>query len=126
MDNSLLEVKTCFEAGYHPQVYFEGWRTAFLNDTPKFHRENICDMQRHNTSDEVFCLLSGRFSLLIGDGKDWDVGNVEVVELQPYTMYNVKKGVWHTHITGENSQVLIIENANVSDENSDHTPFRLE
>lgn len=70
MNEELLQIKRCQDAGYHPQIYFEGWRVAYLNDTPKFHLENMEDMQRHNTSDEVFVLLKGSCTLYIGDGGD--------------------------------------------------------
>lgn len=36
MNEELLQIKRCQDAGYHPQIYFEGWRVAYLNDTPKF------------------------------------------------------------------------------------------
>ena len=45
MNEELLQIKRCQDAGYHPQIYFEGWRVAYLNDTPKFHLENMEDMK---------------------------------------------------------------------------------
>lgn len=125
MNQELLEIKSCTEAGYHPLVYFEGWRAAFLNDTPKFHLENICEMQRHNTSDEVFVLLEGSFTLYVADGGDEEAGTVTAVQLEPGKMYNVRKGVWHTHVTGPGAKVVIVENADVSSENSDVIPVDL-
>lgn len=119
MNQELLEIKSCTESGYHPQVYFEGWRVAFLNNTPKFHLEQIREMQRHNTSDEVFILLEGTVTLYIGDGDDYTPGQIRAVVLEPGKLYNVHKGVWHTHVTGPGSKVAIIENADVSSENSD-------
>ena len=83
MNEELLQIKRCQDAGYHPQIYFEGWRVAYLNDTPKFHLENMEDMQRHNTSDEVFVLLKGSCTLYIGDGGDEGPGTVRAVELEP-------------------------------------------
>ncbi len=123
MDWELLEVKSCTEAGYHPLVYFEGWRVAFLNDTPKFHPENIREMQRHNTSDEVFLLLAGTCTLYIGDGRGREPGKIITVNLEPGVLYNVRKGVWHTHVTGRGTTVAIIENADVSPENSEAIPI---
>ena len=55
MNQELIEIKSCGEPGYHPLVYFGGWRVAFLNDTARFHLEQIREMQRHNTSDHVSC-----------------------------------------------------------------------
>ena len=117
MNEELLQIKRCQDAGYHPQIYFEGWRVAYLNDTPKFHLENMEDMQRHNTSDEVFVLLKGSCTLYIGDGGDEGPGTVRAVELEPGVIYNVRRGAWHTHATGPDASVLIVENADVSPEN---------
>lgn len=77
MGQELLEKITCSEEGYHPLVYFEGWRVAFLNDTAKFHAENIREMQRHNTSDEVFILLEGTCTLYVSDGTGSELGRLE-------------------------------------------------
>lgn len=126
MNQELLEIKSCTESGYHPQVYFEGWRVAFLNDTPKFHLEQVREMQRHNTSDEVFILLEGNFTLYVGDGGDDTPGQIQAVTLEAGKMYNVRKGVWHTHVTGPGSKVAIIENADVSPENSDTIAVNLQ
>ncbi len=126
MSQELLEIKSCEDAGYHPMIYFEGWRAAFLNETPKFYLENICEMQRHNTSDEVFLLLEGEFTLYLGDGGDDTPGTITAVKLKPGMMYNVRKGVWHTHVTGPGSKVAIIENSDVSPENSDHIQVNLQ
>lgn len=123
MNRDLIEIKSCMEAGYHPLVYFEGWRVAVLNDTPKFHLENICEMQRHNTSDEVFLLLKGSFTLYVADGGDEEVGEITAVKLEPGKIYNIPKGVWHTHVTGPGSKVIVVENADVSSENSDVIPI---
>ena len=125
MNQKLLEIKSCAEAGYHPLVYFEGWRVAFLNDTTKFHLENITEMQRHNTSDEVFLLLEGTCTLYVSDGGDQGVGMVTPVKLEPMKLYNVRKGVWHTHVTGPGAKIAIIENSDVSPENSEVIPVKL-
>lgn len=120
MDSELMQIKECGEEGYHPLIYYESWRVAFLNDTPKFHKENIKEMQRHNQSDEVFILLEGSFTLYVSDGGDDGCGRITEVPLEKGKMYNVRKGVWHTHVTGPNAKVIIIENADVSSENSDY------
>lgn len=121
----LLEVRFCEKEGYHPQIWQKGWRVAYLNDTPVFHMENISDMQRHNMSDEVFILLEGSCTLYIGDGEGMFPGEITAVPLKRGVMYNVKKGVWHTHILGEKARVVVIEDADVSSENSDHIPVKL-
>ncbi len=125
MKQELLEKLTCSEEGYHPLVYFEGWRAAFLNDTAKFHAENIKEMQRHNTSDEVFILLEGSCTLYVSDGTGGELGRLEGTVMEKGVMYNVRKGVWHTHVTGPGAKIAIIENADVSPENTDYLPVNL-
>ena len=105
MNEELLQIKRCQDAGYHPQIYFEGWRVAYLNDTPK--------------------LLKGSCTLYIGEGGDEGPGTVRAVELEPGVIYNVRRGAWHTHATGPDASVLIVENADVSPENSDHIPVNV-
>ena len=100
MNQELIEIKSCGEPGYHPLVYFGGWRVAFLNDTARFHLEQIREMQRHNTSDEVFLLIQGSCTLYVAAALESGIGEITAVELEPGRMYNVRKGVWHTHVTG--------------------------
>lgn len=125
LQDRLIEIRDCVQSGYHPMIWQAGWRVAYLNDTPKFHLENIYDMQRHNTSDEVFLLLQGGCTLYIGDGGDDTPGRITPVPLQPGVLYNVKRGVWHTHALSGGARVIVIENDDVSDENSEHIPVRL-
>lgn len=126
MEQELIEIQGCMEEGYHPLVFFEGWRVALLNDTPRFHRDRIDEMQRHNTSDEVFLLLEGSFILYVAEGGDEGPGAVRAVKLEPGKVYRVPKGVWHTHETAQGTKVAVIENADVSSENSDRVAVNLQ
>lgn len=119
MDEKQLEICSCTDAGYQPLVYSNGWRVAFLNDTSRFHLENIHELQRHNTSDEIFILLNGSCTLFIGDGKESDPGEITEIKLEPLHLYNVKAGVWHTHVTIPGTTLAIVENADVSALNTD-------
>ena len=122
MDNNLLEVTDYKGPGYKALVYFEGWRVAFLNDDPsKYRVDTIGYLERHNETDEVFVLLQGQCILLIGEGKDdGSLGKINCVTMEPNKFYNVKKGVWHNLIAEENMVLLIVENADTSDKNSDY------
>ena len=44
--------------------------------------------------------------------------NIYGIKLNPFTIYNVKCGVWHTHTLSKDASVLIVENQNTSDINS--------
>ncbi|MCI0473347.1 MAG: hypothetical protein L0Y76_07180 [Ignavibacteria bacterium] len=120
VSEKLLEVLEYDKKGYSPLVDFESWRVAVLNFSDDLLPENIKAMQRHNETDEVFVLLSGRCILFIGDG-DERVTDIFAENMEPFKIYNVKKSVWHTHTLSGDAKVLIVENKNTTHENS---PFR--
>ena len=105
------------ENGYKTLVSYEGWRVAFMNDGPRTTIDGLSYFQKHDESDEVFVLLKGRCVLLMADFGDAP-GKITAVDMKPHTMYNVKKGAWHTHYFAPDTQVLIVENANTDNSNS--------
>lgn len=121
MDQTLVEVLENPAEDYLPLVWFEGWRVAILNDAPKFRRETMPYMERHNETDEVFVLLGGACTLYIGDGRE-DIGTISTVQMEPKKIYNIKKGVWHNLTARPGTSVLIVENANTSKQNSEYYP----
>lgn len=123
ISESLVEIKTYAEPNYKSLIFYEGWRIAFLNNHERICRENIFEMERHNETDEVFVLLKGSAALYIGDGSSQTSGTITTIPLQPYTIYNVKKKVWHSVETSPDTSILIIENADTSLENSQKIPI---
>ena len=88
MKENLIEVAQYDGPGYRAQVYYEGWRVAFLNDDPsKYRRETIPYLERHNETDELFVLLEGVYALCRGrrrrrsrtdfDGRDGKTEDVQ-------------------------------------------------
>ena len=98
--------------GYKRVVNYESWTVASLNWAPHFEEKNIVDLERHNLTDEVFVLLQGKATLLVGE-------KAERVEMQPLKFYNVRAGVWHNIFVSKDARVLIAENASTSRANSD-------
>jgi mannose-6-phosphate isomerase-like protein (cupin superfamily) len=117
IDERLLEIKEYTGEGYKPVIDYEAWRVAILNYCEELLPENITKMQKHDESDEVFVVLKGEFTLYIGEGKD-KIDNIYAQKLEPLKMYNVKKGVWHTHTLSKDAMVLIVENKNTDLSNS--------
>lgn len=108
--------------GYRPLVAFESWRVAVLNAEPGLRPERIKSMQRHDLTDEVFVLMAGECTLILSD----DQAAPETlygVKMRPGIAYNVKRGVWHTHVLAEGTSVLIIENDDTGVENSPSAPL---
>ena len=92
ISEKLLEVRDYTKEGYSPVVDYDTWRVAVLNYSNDLLPVNIKAMQRHNETDEVFVLLSGRCILFIGDG-DEIVTDIFAENMQPFKIYNVKKSV---------------------------------
>lgn len=110
-----LEVLTYDGEGYMPVHDFGAWRTAILRQGPRFNRATASDMERHMETDEVFVLLCGKATLVIGDEKT-------EVEMQPEKIYNIKKGVWHSILVSEDAKVFIVENLDTTAENTQRRP----
>ncbi len=115
--SNVLDIQSYTGAGYKPLIDYQDWRVAILNYSDDQLEENINSMQRHNETDEVFVLLTGRCILYIGEGDD-RVTEIYGEDLEPYKLYNVKRGVWHAHMLSRDASVLIVENRDTTSENS--------
>ena len=118
MDERLLQIAEHRGESYKPVVTFGAWRVAVLNTHARFRRENITQLERHLLTDETFTLLKGMAVLYIADGDAEHAGTIVAVPLEPLKVYNVRQGVWHAVETGEDTSVLITENADTSVDNS--------
>ena len=117
MNQEYIDVTTYDGEGYKPMIDYESWRVAILRYCEELEVQNLKTMQKHNESDEVFVLLRGGCTLFTG-GKEGIIGEVEGIKMEPYKLYNVKKGVWHTHTLDKEGMVLIVENKDTGDHNS--------
>src|SRR5512136_1724442 len=117
IDETLLEVREYEEEGYRPLVRFGAWRVAVLNFIDDLLPARLTDMQRHDETDEVFVLLQGSCILFLGEGRE-GIEKIHAIDLQPRKVYNVKKGVWHTHTLSRDTTVLIVENQDTGAGNS--------
>lgn len=123
--SSLLEIHETQNPGFHPLVDSDQWRVALLNFEPALSPERLSEFQRHNETDEVFVLLSGRCILFLGEGED-AVTQVFALDLEPFKLYNVCRRAWHTHALSADAKVLIVENRNTSRTNSPRIKITLE
>ena len=99
---------------YKRGIEYGEWCVAFLN-----HGERFADpkyVERHNNTDEVFVLLAGEATLLIGEAR-------QRVKMEQGKFYNVRKGTWHQIITTPGARCLIVENADTGLANSDRMEF---
>ena len=89
------------------------WTLASLNWAPRFDESNLCELERHNLTDETFVLLQGKATLVIGE-------NAERIEMLPLKYYNVRAGIWHHILVSEDARLLVAENANTSKDNTEY------
>ena len=122
LPESLIEIREHNGPGYKPLVDYQNWRVAIINYTSDLTPDKINRMQKHTETDEVFVLMTGRCILFIGEGEE-AVTKVHAVDMEPYKLYNVKRGVWHSHTFSEDARVLIVENRDTVVENSPFVPL---
>lgn len=113
----LLQAHSHEGMGYKALVDYEAWRVALLNYESGLQVQALDRMQRHNETDEVFVLLKGRCLLFVGEGTD-TVERIYGTDLRPCQLYNVRRGVWHTHALSSDAQVLVVENRDTTYDNS--------
>jgi len=113
----LLEVRAYDGEGYLPLIDYGAWRVAVLRYTPDLEADRLDTMQRHDETDEVFVLLTGRCMLFLGEGET-EIGAIHGVDMAPLKLYNVKRGTWHTHTLDRDATVLIVENVDTVIANS--------
>ena len=113
-----IEIYEFNEPGYEPLLAYNTWRVAMLNYIDELETDQIDNFQAHLETDESFVLLEGKCILFIGEKKGDSITSIDAIDMKPNKVYNIKKGVYHTHTLSKNAKVLIVENDNTSDDNS--------
>ena len=101
---------------YEALVKFGAWRVATASQSGRWTEKELTYMERHMQTDEVFVLLKGKCTLIIGDDR-------RRCEMETGKVYNVKKAVWHNMLIDEEGLVLIVENDDTSKENTEYCDF---
>lgn len=114
--NNLLEIYSYEDIGYKPLFHCRDFRVAMLNYHPELLVENIGNFQQHSLTDEAFILLKGSCTLFLAE--DETIEKIHAVPLEPYKVFNVKQGTYHTHTLSEDASVLIVEAEDTCDDNS--------
>lgn len=100
-----LEEFSWDETGYQPLVFSHDWQVALLNWEPIFQLDKLGEVERHNQTDEVFVLTRGKAVLFTVDNL-----GLQVVEMKPGVIYNVRQGVWHNLTSSRDASWIIVEN----------------
>lgn len=115
---SLIEIYEYNNSGYAKLMSYKEWRVAMLNFANELKIENIDYVEAHNMTDEVFVLLSGSCQMILMDFQDEQLKKIEIVNLEPNKIYNIPKNIYHSHVLSPNTKLLIIEQEDTSDHNS--------
>jgi hypothetical protein len=119
MDESVLEIRDFDGAGYQPLIDHGDWRVAILNWLDNVRPDLNNTMERHTNTDEVFVLTRGKGVLLMGgNGPQADGVQPQVMDIGK--VYNVKCNAWHTILLSRNASVLLVENKDTGDHNSEY------
>lgn len=111
--NDQLEILKNTGERFNIAMSYGDWRVAYLNYAECHKEGNIEFLEKHLETDEVFVLMAGKATLLMGE-------EAERVEMEPYTVYNIKKDAWHNIILSEDAKVLLVENKDTSKENTQY------
>jgi ureidoglycolate hydrolase len=117
---TMLEVRTYAGQGYMPLVFFQSWRVALMNFKEDFRPERITSLERHPETDEVFALLRGQGLLVLAEGEA-DIQELRFQVMETGMLYNVKPTCWHAVVMSREASILIVENADTSDNNTQFT-----
>jgi len=117
-NKELVDIYEYQDEGYMPLVVFESWRVAILRYLDALRPENIESLESHLETDEVFVLLKGQCVLYIGSLVGEAINEIDMIMMEPLKLYNIRKGVYHSHSLSRDASVLVIENQNTTDKNS--------
>lgn len=111
----MKETEITCKKGYSTLLSSGYWKIAISNSEEK---EIVKDISRHLETDESFILLQGSGYIITAKEND---GKFEFdhIEIKPSIVYTVEKDEWHAHKWDNNTKVLIIENSDTSDLNSE-------
>ena len=102
------------KAGFDNVFSNGNFKCAYITYSADYSFGEVTTMKRHNLTDEIFVLLTGKAVMLTIE----DNAFIET-ELQKSTAYNVKAGTWHYLAVTEDASVFVTENADTDSTNTD-------
>ena len=104
------------DSGFCPVVRNSQFICAFITPSPMYAPGKITDMKRHNDTDEVFVLLSGKAVLLTRDNINKEC---QATQLSPDTAYTVKAGTWHYLALSPDGKIFVTKSGSINPSNTD-------
>ena len=112
----MITISNNTNSGFCPVVKNSHFICAFITPSPMYAPGKITEMKRHNDTDEVFVLLSGKAVLLTRDSSN---EKCQVTPLSPGTAYTVKSGTWHYLALSPDGKVFVTESGSINPANTD-------
>lgn len=100
--------------GFEPVVTTDRFKCAFLTHGEGFTYGQVWELKRHNKTDEVFVLLSGKATMLILENDQFTETPLELNK-----SYNVSTGTWHYLAASQDAVVFVTESSDTSKANTD-------
>ena len=125
MDETLVEIREYDGAGYQPLIDYGAWRVAILRWEQSMLPEKMEFMERHTQTDEVFVLLNGQAKLILGGNHAIAEGVCQQV-MEKGILYNVKRNAWHTIMLSQDASILIVENLDTGQKNTEYSKISQE
>ncbi len=105
--------------GMHRVYENEKWTVGIKNWKPANDITGISNVERHNTTDEMFVLVEGTCTLVYGNEDASGNLSFEAVPMERGRLYVIPKHLWHNTITVKETKMFLIEDSNCSGDNSD-------
>ena len=104
----IIEKSLHLGQGFKVMTEFEGWKIGFLRYSDRFSKFDR--LERHLLTDEVFVLLDGEAVLYT---------DKEEIKMEKNFIYNLPKAEWHHIVVSKDAYVMVVENANTGDDNTE-------
>lgn len=113
----LYETYDASGIGYQKLFDFKSWRIAKLNYIQELDMKYLNFIECHLETDEVFVLLNGSCDMFLMTNEN--PRTFDHFKLEQHKIYRIPKGVYHAHALSEDAQLLIVEEDDTCDGNSD-------
>ncbi len=104
--------------GFQTMIRFESWRIALAVRGTDQEEAPIRELSRHLETDEVFVLLKGGCTIFTG-GQGEEPSDIMATGMEPFRLYNIRKGTWHARTLLPGSEILVVENDGTGPQNSE-------
>lgn len=116
---TLVQVGEYFGVGFQPVLDFEGWRVAMKRAADSTSPAKFHAVDRHNETNEVFVLTSGKAEMLLMEGSNTPA-NFHLFPMALNVAYSVQAAAWHHVFMSDDAHIIVFERSNTTRENSDH------